>query len=219
MIPAQAATQKIRRPATCRSYSGTLARRCRMTNPISGGERDHAQAEGEVALVGHRGEVDGQDQRADQDDGQDAAEVVDRVGRLVDVARDQEPRQQQRDHRERQRDQEDRPPPELLEQGAGDQRPERGDATADRRPQRDRLRPSRTRPQGGDQRQRRRIRHAGGQPAEQPGERTARRRRGHRRRAGRPGSTAPCRGGASACGRSGRRPRRGTAPTPARPSE
>ncbi len=34
MIPAQAATQNTRRPATCRSYSGLRARRCRMTNAI-----------------------------------------------------------------------------------------------------------------------------------------------------------------------------------------
>ncbi len=33
MMPAQAATQKMRRPATCRSYSGLAARRWRMTKP------------------------------------------------------------------------------------------------------------------------------------------------------------------------------------------
>ena len=44
----------------------------------------------------------------------------------------------------------------MLEQGAGDQRPERGDRAAERRPQRDRLRPARPRPQCGDQGERRR---------------------------------------------------------------
>ena len=34
MIPAHAATQNTRLPATCRSYRGLAARRCRMTNPI-----------------------------------------------------------------------------------------------------------------------------------------------------------------------------------------
>ena len=35
MIPATAATQKTRRPATCRSYRGFRARRCRMKNAIA----------------------------------------------------------------------------------------------------------------------------------------------------------------------------------------
>jgi hypothetical protein len=34
MIPAVAATQKMRLPATARSYRGDLARRCRMKNTI-----------------------------------------------------------------------------------------------------------------------------------------------------------------------------------------
>ena len=42
------------------------------------GERHH-----ERSLVGHGREVDGQDERRDQDDGEDAAEVVDRFGALV----------------------------------------------------------------------------------------------------------------------------------------
>ena len=35
MMPATAATQKIRRAATCRSYRGFRARRCRMKNAIA----------------------------------------------------------------------------------------------------------------------------------------------------------------------------------------
>ena len=61
------------------------------------------------------------------------------VGRLVDVGRHERNAMHERDDGERQRDEEHRAPPELLEQGAGDERAERGDAAADRRPQRDRL--------------------------------------------------------------------------------
>ena len=96
------------------------------------GERDRGHAQREGALVRNRSEVDRQDQRSHQDDGQDAAEVVDRIRRLVDVTRHEEIRHQQGHDGERQRDQEDRAPPESLEQRAGDERPERGDPTADR---------------------------------------------------------------------------------------
>ena len=78
-------------------------------------------------------------------DGQDAAEVVDGVGRLVHVGRDEPHGQHERHDGERQRDQEDRAPPEVLEQQAREQRAERRDRAADARPQRDRLGPSRAR--------------------------------------------------------------------------
>ncbi len=74
-------------------------------------------------------------------------------------------RHDERDDRERQRDQEDRAPPEVLEQRAREQRAERRDRAAERRPERDRLRPRRPGPERGDQRQRRRVRHAGREPA------------------------------------------------------
>ena len=145
-------------------------------------------------------------------DREDAAEVVDRLGRLVHVARHELHRHHERDHRERQREQEHRAPPEVLEQDPRAQRPERGDRAADRRPQRDRLRPRRARPERRDQRERRRVRHAGGEAAEDPGARSARPRSAPRRRGSPPGSSAASRGRAAACARSGRRPRRSRGP-------
>ena len=108
----------MRRPATFRSYSGFAARRWRMKNATSAGDRDHARARAtSVALVRDRREVDREDQRADEDDGEDAAEVVDRVARLVHVARARSSNAiDEGDDRERQRDEEHRAPPELLEQ-------------------------------------------------------------------------------------------------------
>jgi hypothetical protein len=52
MIPAQAATQKIRRPATCRSYSGLVARRCRMTNTTAAATAIAARPSARVPLFG-----------------------------------------------------------------------------------------------------------------------------------------------------------------------
>ena len=121
-----------------------------------------------VPLFGHGREVDRQDQRAHQDEREDAAEVVDRLGRLVHVRGHQPPGHHDRDHGQRQRDQEHRSPVEVLQQEAREQRPERRDRAAERRPQRDRLRAARPRPQRGDQRQRRRIRHARRDAAAQP---------------------------------------------------
>ncbi len=63
-------------------------------------------------------------------------------------------------------------------------------AAADRRPQRDRLRPRLPGPERGDERERGGVCHAGGEPAEDAGQRRARRRWVRRRRAGMPGSTA-----------------------------
>ena len=55
-------------------------------------------------------------ERGDEHDRQDAAEVVDRVGRLVHVAGHEPKRHHERDDRQRQRDEEHRAPPEVLEQ-------------------------------------------------------------------------------------------------------
>ena len=149
-----------------------------------------------------------------------AAEVVDRLGRLVDVGRD-EARRPSANATTTSGSviEEDRAPAEVLEQGAGDQRAERRDRAAERRPQRDRLRPARARPQRGDQRQRRRVGHARRDPAEDPRDEQHRRRAARTPRADTRGPTAPCRARASACARSGRRARRGRAPSrPARAS-
>ena len=95
--------------------------------------------------------------------------MVDRVGRFVDVARHQHQRHCERDHGERQREQEHRPPPVVLEEDPRAERAERRDPAADRRPQGDRLRARRARPERGDQGERRRVRHAGGEAADHAG--------------------------------------------------
>jgi hypothetical protein len=130
------------------------------------GEGDRCQPERQRAHVRNGGEVDRQDERRDENDGQDSTQVVDRIRRFVDVARDEEQRHYQGDRGQRQRDQEDRAPPELLEQSARDHGAEGRNSAPDARPQRDRLRAPRSRPERRDQRERRRERHAGGQPAE-----------------------------------------------------
>jgi hypothetical protein len=86
------------------------------------------------------------------------------------VSGDETQSEDQRHNRERQRDQEDRPPPEVLEQQAREQRPERRDGTPDPRPQRDRRRPLGAAPERGDQRQGRGVGHPRGQPAAEPGD-------------------------------------------------
>ena len=168
MMPAQAATQKMRREAMLRSYSGARARRCRSVERNQRDERDRRQSQRQRALVRNGREIDGQDERPDERHRQDAAEVVHRLGRLVDVTRHEDERHHERHADQRQRDQEDRSPPEVLEQGAGDQRPESSDPAADCRPERDRLRSPRPRPQRRDQGERRRVGHACREPSEHP---------------------------------------------------
>ena len=176
-----------------RSYSGFGARRCAQQERDRARDRDRRQAEGQRALVRHGREVDREDERGDEHDGQDAAEVVDGIGRLVDVAR-----HEQRSPGPARRAasgsviEEHRAPPEMLEQDAREQRPERGDRAADARPQRDRLRPPRPGPQRGDQRERRRDTPSRPRGRRARARRRAPRRRAPRRRAGTPGSTAPC---------------------------
>ena len=101
ITPAHAATQKMRRPRDVevveRGGRASLAQHER----DAGGERDQPEPERERAAVRHRREVDRQHERRDEQHGQDAAEVVDRVGRLVHVRGDQLDRQHQRDQRER----------------------------------------------------------------------------------------------------------------------
>ena len=78
--------------------------------------RDHGKAENEGGRVWHDREVDAQDQGSHHDHGQDAAEVVDRLGRLAHIGGDQDPRHNEPGSRDRQGDQEDRPPPEAMQQ-------------------------------------------------------------------------------------------------------
>ena len=91
--------------------------------PGDGGERDGAEAQRHRSLIGDGREVDRQHQRRDAKDGQDPAEVVDGVRRLVDVARNEHDCEDQRDDGERQSEQEHRAPRVVLEQGPRRQRP------------------------------------------------------------------------------------------------
>ena len=134
MMPATAATQKMRRRGDVEVVE-RVARTALADHERAGGRRgDDTETDRERALVGNGGEVDAEDQRADHQRGEHTAEVVDRVGRLVHVAGDELQGHDQRHDRERQRDEEHRAPPEVLEERARDQRAERRDAAADRRP-------------------------------------------------------------------------------------
>ena len=72
------------RGAALAEDEGDAPRRATTASPI---------AERRRLRVRHRREVDRQDERADEHDREDAAEVVDRLGRLVDVRRDEPQRQ------------------------------------------------------------------------------------------------------------------------------
>ena len=135
----------------------------------AGDDRHCREAHDDFGLVRHRREVDREDQAPDHQRGQHTTEVVDRLGRLVHMARHEEDREEQRDSSERQRDEEHRAPPEVLQEGARHERTERGDRAAERRPQRDRLGASGARPERGDQRERRRVSHAGRDAADDAG--------------------------------------------------
>ena len=71
--------------------------------------------------------------RADEKDGKDPAEVVDRIGRLVHVSGDERPGQEQRDGDERQRER-GRPSPSQKNssRAPASKRPERRDGAAER---------------------------------------------------------------------------------------
>ena len=135
-----------------------------------GGDRDRSEPDRDSPLVRDRGEVDRDDEGADEDGRHDAAEVVDRIARLVDVTRDEHDRQYEGDGGERQSHEEHGAPPELLQETAGDEGAERRQSAADRGPQRDRLRARRPRPQRCDEGQRRRVGHAGRDAAEDASE-------------------------------------------------
>ena len=93
MIPAQAATQKIRRPAMCRSYSGLRGAPLPQDERDQRGERDRRQAQRQRRpCPGTGAKLIARISAPTSSDGQDAAEVVDRLGRLVDVRRARGPR-------------------------------------------------------------------------------------------------------------------------------
>ena len=125
MMPATAATQNTGRAATFRSYSGFVGPALSEYEGDRGGQPDGGQAEGERAGVGHGGEVDGQDDRPTSTTERMPPRLsTDSVvsftwagmSRIVNgmATIDQ-----------RHGDQEHRAPPEVLQQDAGDQRPER----------------------------------------------------------------------------------------------
>ena len=85
--------------------------------------------------------------------------------------------------------------------------PSADDRAAEARPQRDRFRAPWTRPQRRDQRERRRVGHAGREPAEDAGADRGPRRWRRTPRGSTRGSPGTCPARASACARSGRRAR------------
>ncbi len=133
------------------------------------GDGDHGQRRHQGAFVGNGCEVDRQDQRAHQDDREDASQVVDGVARLVDVGGDVPDRQHECDDGERQGDEEHRSPVVVLEQRPRGERSERGDGAADAGPQGDRSGACRSGPQGGDQGQRGGEGHARREAAQDAG--------------------------------------------------
>ena len=130
-------------------------------------DRDSGQPQSQGSLVRHGREVDRQHERGHQQNRQDAPEVVNGIGGLVDVRGNEAKGQVQSHQGERQTDHEHRTPVELREQGACQQGSQRGDRATQAGPQGNRLRACRSRPQRRDQRQRRGVGHPGGQPAEQ----------------------------------------------------
>ena len=132
-----------------------------------GRQRHRAQADGHRPLVRHRREVDREHQRRHQQDREDAAEVVDRVARLVHVRGHEAVGHVERHQGEGERDEEDRAPLEAGEQGAREQRAERRDRAAEGRPQRYRARARRPGPERGDQGERGGVGHPRRKAADQ----------------------------------------------------
>ena len=168
MIPASAATQKMRRAATCRSYSGNLARSLAQ---IEGDRAPRARClpspSASVPLSGTGAKLIASTSAA--------TSTIDRMpprlstGSVVSLTWLGTSRiaSTSGDRRERQRDQEHRAPGVVLEQRA---RRAAGPSAEIAPPMPDHsaidLRARRARPQRGDQRERRRVGHAGRQPAE-----------------------------------------------------
>ena len=88
MIPAQAATQKTRGPAMPRYVERALGATLADVESDQGSDRDRREPADKCPLAGNRREVDAEDCGRHEQYRQDPAEVVDRIGRLVDVTRD-----------------------------------------------------------------------------------------------------------------------------------
>jgi hypothetical protein len=97
-----------------------------------GRDRDDPEPDRHRSLVRDRSKVDRDDEGSHHDRCHDAAEVVDRVARLVHMARHEHDRQHERESGERQRDEEHRSPPEVLEHAPGDQRAKSRQPASDR---------------------------------------------------------------------------------------
>ena len=88
MIPATAATQKMRRPAMSRSYSGLRGAALADEERDPGGDaRSTASPSASAPSSGTAAKLMARTSAGHEHDRQDAAEVVDRLGRLVDVGR------------------------------------------------------------------------------------------------------------------------------------
>ena len=122
MMPPTAATQKVGRAAILRSYSGFLARRCRITNSTRAMTAITSKPDNQGPHAGDGRKVDRQDERAYQHQREDAAEVIDRLGGLIDMRRQVSQRHEQRHHRYRQNHEEDRVPGKDGQQQPGQQR-------------------------------------------------------------------------------------------------
>ena len=184
MMPASAAIQKMRLPATCRSYSGLGARRWRMTNATMPAIAIAARPTASAPALGTAAKLIASTSAAIITTDRMPPRLSTGSDGLVHVARHERDRGDERHHGERQGHQEDRAPPEVLEQRARSQRAECGDRPAERRPQGDRARATRSRPQRRDEGEGGRVGHAGRHSTEQPREEqhlVARRERGEDR--------------------------------------
>ena len=171
MIPATAATQKIGRAAIFKSYSGFAARFCRMTKPMSAAT---ATSPSPIAAIWASGTT---------------MKLIDRINAPTSTAESTPPRlstgsdvsftcagmqahgEREADRDQRERHEEHRAPPVVLEQDAGDEGAERGDRAPGGRPQRDRLGPAGSgRPERGDERQGGGVRHPGGESTDDASE-------------------------------------------------
>ena len=87
----------------------------------AGSHRDDPQAEGRRARAGQGGEIDRENEGGDHHDGEQPAEVVDRIRGLVDVRRHVALGEHERHDRQRERDDKHRLPIELGQEGTRDQ--------------------------------------------------------------------------------------------------
>ena len=85
MIPATAATQKVAPRCDLEVVQRGRGAALADDERHRGGERDRRQSERQRALARDRREVDREHERRDEQHREDAAEVVDRIGGLVDV--------------------------------------------------------------------------------------------------------------------------------------